>query len=68
MYVVWDMVIFEPWFLIEGILLAIAGWCFLKGARSRKVGLQCVCLARLLGWSQGCWVCDLPSIRVTASE
>ncbi|WP_312471456.1 DUF3995 domain-containing protein [Neobacillus sp.] len=38
-YVLWDLVLFEPWFLIEGILLGIVGWCFLNKARSRKIWL-----------------------------
>lgn len=29
-YVLWDLLLFEPWFLIEGILLAVLGWCFNK--------------------------------------
>ncbi|MBA9028238.1 DUF3995 domain-containing protein [Peribacillus huizhouensis] len=49
MYVVWDMVMFEPWFLIEGILLAIAGWCLLKGARSRKIWLAVCIFGTLVG-------------------
>lgn len=53
MYVVWDMVIFEPWFLIEGILLAIAGWCFLKGTRSRKVWLMVCMLGTIVGLVTG---------------
>jgi Protein of unknown function (DUF3995) len=53
MYVVWDMVIFEPWFLIEGILLAIAGWCLLKGARSRKIWLAVCMLGTIVGLVTG---------------
>lgn len=53
MYVVWDMVIFEPWFLIEGILLAIAGWCFLKGERSRKIWLAVCMLGTIVGLVTG---------------
>lgn len=49
MYVVWDMVMFEQWFLIEGILLAIAGWCLLKGARSRKIWLAVCIFGTLVG-------------------
>ncbi|MGG0275219.1 DUF3995 domain-containing protein [Bacillus rhizoplanae] len=53
MYVVWDMVIFEPWFLIEGILLAVAGWCFLKGARSRKIWLAVCMVGTIVGLVTG---------------
>ena len=53
MYVVWDLVIFEPWFLIEGILLAIAGWYFLKGAQSRKVWLVVCMLGTIVGLVTG---------------
>ncbi|MED3562612.1 DUF3995 domain-containing protein [Bacillus xiapuensis] len=52
-YVVWDLVIFEPWFLIEGILLAIAGWCHLKGARSRKIWLAVCMLGTIVGLVTG---------------
>jgi hypothetical protein len=52
-YVVWDMVIFEPWFLFEGILLAIAGWCLLKGARSRKIWLAVCMLGTIVGLVTG---------------
>ncbi|KLT18590.1 hypothetical protein AA980_08160 [Neobacillus vireti] len=53
MYVVWDMVIFEPWFLIEGILLAIAGWYFLKEAQSRKGWLTVCIFGTLVGLVTG---------------
>ncbi|RST76139.1 DUF3995 domain-containing protein [Siminovitchia acidinfaciens] len=53
MYVVWDMVIFEPWFLIEGILLATAGWFSLKEARSRKVWLAVCMLGTIVGLVTG---------------
>ena len=52
-YVVWDMVIFEPWFLIEGILLAIAGWCLLKGEGSRKIWLSVCILGTVVGLITG---------------
>lgn len=53
MYVVWDMVIFEPWFLIEGIFLAIAGWYSLKETRSRKVWLAVCMLGTIIGLVTG---------------
>lgn len=53
MYVVWDMVIFEPWFLIEGILLATAGWFSLKEAWSRKVWLAVCMLGTIVGLVTG---------------
>ncbi|MBU8878219.1 DUF3995 domain-containing protein [Bacillus sp. FJAT-29790] len=53
MYVVWDLVIFEPWFLIEGILFAIAGWSQLKRARSRKVWLAVCMLGTTVGLVTG---------------
>ncbi|MFJ8063637.1 DUF3995 domain-containing protein [Psychrobacillus sp. NPDC096426] len=52
-YVVWDMVIFEPWFLIEGILLAVVGWCFLKGVRSRRIWLGVCILGTIVGLVTG---------------
>ncbi len=44
-YVFWDLVLFEPWFLIEGILLAVLGRCYLRQARHRRLWL----VACLLG-------------------
>ncbi len=38
-YVVWDLLLFEPWFLIEGLLLGLAGWCYLRQPRHRRVWL-----------------------------
>lgn len=38
-YVLWDLILFEPWFTIEGILLAIVGWCYLEIARNRRIWL-----------------------------
>jgi hypothetical protein len=52
-YVVWDMVIFEPWFLIEGILLAVAGWYLMQGARSRKIWLAVCTLGTIVGLVTG---------------
>lgn len=36
-YVVWDLVLFEPWFLIEGILLGLVGWYSLDKPRQRQI-------------------------------
>lgn len=38
-WLLWDLIVFEPWFLIEGLLLAMAGWHFLAhpGERSRWI-------------------------------
>lgn len=52
-YVVWDMVIFEPWFLIEGILLATTGWCFLSDARTRRIWLATCTLGVIVGLATG---------------
>nr|WP_274520459.1 DUF3995 domain-containing protein [Paenibacillus beijingensis] len=52
-YVLWDLVLFEPWFLIEGILLGILGWCFLKKARNRKIWLAACIFGTILGLITG---------------
>jgi len=52
-YVLWDLVLFEPWFLIEGILLGIVGWCFLKQARSRKIWLAACIIGVICGLATG---------------
>ncbi|MGP4039742.1 DUF3995 domain-containing protein [Gracilibacillus sp. D59] len=38
-FVLWDLVLFEPWFMIEGILFGILGWCSLKETRNKKIWL-----------------------------
>lgn len=35
-WVVWDLVLFEPWFLIEGILFAGTGWAALTTDRDQR--------------------------------
>jgi hypothetical protein len=31
-----DVAAFEPWFLLEGVVLALAGWQYLRTARHRR--------------------------------
>jgi hypothetical protein len=38
-YVLWDLVLFEPWFVIEGLLLGILGWHYLKSPRQQRIWL-----------------------------
>lgn len=35
-WVLWDLFVIEPWFLIEGILLGLVGWAFVGGASARR--------------------------------
>jgi hypothetical protein len=35
-WVLWDLLVFEPWFLIEGVLFGLAGWAALHHARDRR--------------------------------
>ena len=35
-WVLWDIFVFEPWFLIEGVLFATAGWVAMSGSESRR--------------------------------
>jgi hypothetical protein len=35
-WVLWDLFVFEPWFLIEGVLLGLAGWASLTRPRDRR--------------------------------
>ncbi len=46
-FVLWDMLLFEPWFLIEGILLGIVGWCYLNDERKKKIWLI-LCLVGIM--------------------
>ncbi|NIK77716.1 hypothetical protein FHS15_002854 [Paenibacillus castaneae] len=52
-YVLWDLLLFEPWFLIEGILLGSVGWCFLKEAQSRKIWLAACLFGVIFGLITG---------------
>ncbi|MEX2105099.1 MAG: DUF3995 domain-containing protein [Bacilli bacterium] len=52
-FVLWDLLLFEPWFLIEGILLGIVGWCFLKETRSRKIWLVACIFGIIFGLVTG---------------
>jgi hypothetical protein len=47
--VVWDLVLFEPWFLIEGILLGLAGWYYLNKPRARQAWLALCTLGIIAG-------------------
>jgi hypothetical protein len=35
-WVLWDLLVFEPWFLIEGVLFGLAGWVSLMRSRDRR--------------------------------
>ncbi|WP_246608451.1 DUF3995 domain-containing protein [Paenibacillus agaridevorans] len=52
-FVLWDLVLFEPWFLIEGILFGIVGYCLLKKARSRKIWLAACIFGIIFGLVTG---------------
>jgi hypothetical protein len=36
-YIWWDLVVFEPWFFVEGLLLGLTGWLSLPDGRGRRV-------------------------------
>jgi hypothetical protein len=38
-YVLWDLLLFEPWFVIEGLLLGILGWHYQNSPRHRQLWL-----------------------------
>lgn len=52
-YVLWDLLLIEPWFIIEGILFAIVGWCYLDKARSRRIWIMLCIVGILLGLLSG---------------
>jgi hypothetical protein len=52
-YLVWDLVLFEPWFLIEGILLGVAGWYYLNQPRHRQLWLLACIVATTIGLITG---------------
>ena len=35
-WVLWDLFVFEPWFLVEGALFAAAGWTSMRDAEARR--------------------------------
>lgn len=43
----WDLFLYEPWFLIEGILLGLAGWVFLNQPRHKHTWLM-LCAAGII--------------------
>jgi hypothetical protein len=52
-YVLWDLLVFEPWFAIEGILLAAMGWCYLDRLRDRRIWLMLCAVGVLFGLITG---------------
>jgi hypothetical protein len=52
-YVLWDLILFEPWFTIEGILLAIVGWCYLDRARNKRIWLILCIVGIIVGLITG---------------
>ncbi|MBM7551634.1 DUF3995 domain-containing protein [Thalassobacillus pellis] len=52
-FVLSDLLLFEPWFLIEGILLGVLGWCYLNKPRSRKIWLILCTAGVILGLISG---------------
>lgn len=52
-YVVWDLVLFEPWFLIEGILLGLVGWYALDKPHHRQIWLILCVVGIIVGLVTG---------------
>jgi len=52
-YILWDLVLIEPWFTIEGILLAILGWCYANKPRDRRIWLTLCALGVSFGLIAG---------------
>ena len=48
-YVLWDLMLFEPWFTIEGVLLGILGWCYLDTPRHKRIWLVLCTIGILVG-------------------
>jgi hypothetical protein len=47
-WVLWDLLVFEPWFLIEGVLFGVAGWASLTRSRDRRLWAW-LCVLGVLG-------------------
>ncbi|MFN8445874.1 MAG: DUF3995 domain-containing protein [Caldilineaceae bacterium] len=52
-YVIWDLVLFEPWFLIEGILFGLVGWCYLTSLNAKQIWLTLCVMGTLVGLVTG---------------
>lgn len=52
-YVLWDLLLFEPWFAIEGILLGVLGWCFMNKPRGKRIWLTLCTVGVLVGLITG---------------
>ena len=52
-YVLWDLILFEPWFTIEGLLLGVVGWCYLTKRRDKRIWLILCILAVITGLVTG---------------
>jgi len=48
-YVLWDLFLFEPWFMIEGILLGIVGLCYLNEKRNKKIWITFCSVGIMVG-------------------
>lgn len=46
-WVLWDLLVYEPWFLIAGILFGMTGWYFLTTSRDRRVWMALCILGSL---------------------
>jgi hypothetical protein len=52
-FVFWDLFLFEPWFLIEGILLALVGWFYLTKPSHRRIWIILCTLGVTVGLITG---------------
>ena len=52
-YVLWDLFLYEPWFLIEGILLGFLGWCFMNKPRGKQIWLTLCTIGTIVGLITG---------------
>jgi hypothetical protein len=52
-YVLWDLMLFEPWFTIEGILLGILGWHYLNRPRYQRIWLILCITGTIAGMISG---------------
>lgn len=54
-YVLWDLLLFEPWFFIEGVLLAALGWCSFNKSSAGRIWLVFCTLGVIIGLITVCW-------------
>ncbi|WP_261129602.1 DUF3995 domain-containing protein [Bacillus sp. Marseille-Q3570] len=52
-FVLWDLLLFEPWFMIEGILFGFLGWFYMNKPRNRRIWIILCTVGIIIGLVSG---------------